>query len=231
MRNYYFIKNGAQSGPYTLDQLKYHGILPETMVWHEGLPEWIEAKAVPELNGLFVVPIVAYAPAIKKPGVDWRLVGVLVALVLLLVVVWGVINQSGSVKSPNQEEEVTIDKKAPETGRKEMLRKHWREYVGVVVISGEKIPLGGFSNVRIQGNNKMEYFVEKLEFRVIYELKNGAELVDDHVIENVPANGINQIVIKGRNRGINLRLELAGIECQALNLYSYTDYHPKNDIH
>lgn len=231
MRNYYIVKNGANSGPYSLDQLKYHGILPETMVWYEGLPEWVEARAVPELGELFVVPMVAYAPQIQKPGVDWKLVrGLITVAVMLLIILLLLYKCDGRANPTDVVAPAPIVQDA-EAGRKEMLRKHWREYSGVVFLGGEKITLGGFRNVRIQGNNKMEYFVEKLEFRVIYELKNGAELVDDHVIENVPARGINQIVIKGRNRGINLRVELAGIECQALDLYSYTDYHPKNDIH
>ena len=37
----------------SLDQLKAYGLTPQTMVWHDGLPTWVAASALPELAPLF----------------------------------------------------------------------------------------------------------------------------------------------------------------------------------
>jgi membrane protease subunit (stomatin/prohibitin family) len=52
--------NGKQMGPYGMDVLK-QGVdsgqfSRETMVWREGMPQWIQAGSVPELAGLFGPP-------------------------------------------------------------------------------------------------------------------------------------------------------------------------------
>jgi hypothetical protein len=52
--------NGEQMGPYGMDILK-QGVDSgqfdrETMVWREGMPQWVAAGSVPELAGLFGPP-------------------------------------------------------------------------------------------------------------------------------------------------------------------------------
>lgn len=49
---YYIILNGSQLGPYSKEELSLQGITSETLVWHEGLPEWVKANTVPELSDL-----------------------------------------------------------------------------------------------------------------------------------------------------------------------------------
>ena len=44
---------GKQVGPLVAQELKYHGLTPETFVWHEGLPDWVKAGSLPELAPLF----------------------------------------------------------------------------------------------------------------------------------------------------------------------------------
>jgi TM2 domain-containing membrane protein YozV len=52
--NYYFADgSGAQQGPFPIDQLLSRGVRPETLVWAEGMPQWIRADSVPELQSLF----------------------------------------------------------------------------------------------------------------------------------------------------------------------------------
>jgi hypothetical protein len=68
---YFFAQGDQQRGPYTLEQLAPLGLKPDTLVWHDGLPEWKQAGALPELASLFaprrpiagVVPPAASAPA------------------------------------------------------------------------------------------------------------------------------------------------------------------------
>jgi hypothetical protein len=50
----YFFADGAQQhGPHTLEQLASMGLKPETLVWRDGLPEWQQARMLPELASLF----------------------------------------------------------------------------------------------------------------------------------------------------------------------------------
>lgn len=44
------ISNGAQTGPFSLDEMRMKGISPDTMVWHQGLTDWVRADSVPELR-------------------------------------------------------------------------------------------------------------------------------------------------------------------------------------
>ena len=50
--NIYIIENGQQRGPYTIDQLRYMRITPDTEVWMEGMYNWVKASDVPELKDI-----------------------------------------------------------------------------------------------------------------------------------------------------------------------------------
>lgn len=54
MKTFYIQKNNTQQGPFSLDELKDHNISKDTMVWFEGLPDWIQASKVEELNEFFI---------------------------------------------------------------------------------------------------------------------------------------------------------------------------------
>ena len=54
---YYIInENNQQVGPLTIEQLQNFNIKPTTKVWKQGLPEWVNAEALQELNKLFITP-------------------------------------------------------------------------------------------------------------------------------------------------------------------------------
>ena len=53
---YYIHINGRQIGPFLSHQLRANGVRPETMVWRAGLPNWVPASTLPELNYIFAVP-------------------------------------------------------------------------------------------------------------------------------------------------------------------------------
>lgn len=53
MQKYFLHKDGRQLGPYSKEELKQIGITRDTMLWCEGLPDWIEAKDIEELADLF----------------------------------------------------------------------------------------------------------------------------------------------------------------------------------
>ena len=50
---YYYALGTQQIGPVGLDQLKAANIKPETLVWRQGLAQWVAASTLPELNVLF----------------------------------------------------------------------------------------------------------------------------------------------------------------------------------
>ncbi|MDB6079825.1 MAG: hypothetical protein JWO82_3572 [Akkermansiaceae bacterium] len=54
MRTWYYARNGRQFGPVGLDQIKLMlgtgGLDREDLVWHEGMPAWLPAGEIEELN-------------------------------------------------------------------------------------------------------------------------------------------------------------------------------------
>lgn len=52
MREYYYIdEEGRQFGPYTLEMFRLLPLRPSTYVWRSGLPDWIAAEEMEELQG------------------------------------------------------------------------------------------------------------------------------------------------------------------------------------
>lgn len=63
---YYIIIDGNQAGPFTAEALKYHGLRPDSMVWRQGLDNWVQASSLPELQYLFGYGA-APQPAMAQP--------------------------------------------------------------------------------------------------------------------------------------------------------------------
>jgi hypothetical protein len=53
-KQYYYLNGTAKMGPFLLETLRHAPITPDTMVWNASLPEWVEARSLPELQALFV---------------------------------------------------------------------------------------------------------------------------------------------------------------------------------
>ena len=49
---YYMHTGGQQLGPFEESELLSHGLTASTMVWCEGMPDWVAASQVPELSHL-----------------------------------------------------------------------------------------------------------------------------------------------------------------------------------
>ena len=49
---YYMVIDGRQAGPFVREELKYHSLRPETLVWRVGLENWVPASTLPELADL-----------------------------------------------------------------------------------------------------------------------------------------------------------------------------------
>lgn len=50
---YFIVINGQQQGPFSLEALRAQNITPDTLVWAQGMPNWVAASQVAELQPLF----------------------------------------------------------------------------------------------------------------------------------------------------------------------------------
>ena len=62
MAQYYLIKNNERIGPLDVEKLLENGLTPDTLVWTDGMPDWVKASTLPELTALFA-PAQPAAPA------------------------------------------------------------------------------------------------------------------------------------------------------------------------
>lgn len=53
---FYILIDGKTEGPFSLEKLKEMPVTPQTKVWRQGMPEWLPAEQVGELNFLFGTP-------------------------------------------------------------------------------------------------------------------------------------------------------------------------------
>ena len=51
-KEFYYLDEKEQKGPFIIDQLKTVGLKPDTLVWTEGFENWKPVKEVKELKGL-----------------------------------------------------------------------------------------------------------------------------------------------------------------------------------
>ena len=88
---YYMHTGGQQLGPFEESELLSHGLTASTMVWREGMPDWVAASQVPELSHL-LPPIQqlptyqqqpSYGPQSQRPAMpDTYLVWAILATLL-----------------------------------------------------------------------------------------------------------------------------------------------------
>jgi hypothetical protein len=53
MSQYYYTDGKERFGPFSLEELKDKSIAPTTLVWKEGLPDWVSARDLTDLESLF----------------------------------------------------------------------------------------------------------------------------------------------------------------------------------
>ncbi len=53
MKQYYYTDGANKYGPMPIEELKTKGITAETLVWYEGMDNWIAASQVEELRSMF----------------------------------------------------------------------------------------------------------------------------------------------------------------------------------
>jgi len=88
MSQYYYTDGKERYGPFSIDELRDKAIDENTLVWKEGLPDWVPAAKMSELNSLFVnAP--EYTPAFNEayrntaitlPPKNWLIESILVTV-------------------------------------------------------------------------------------------------------------------------------------------------------
>lgn len=54
MKYYYYSENNKQFGPFTLEEIKARRLKKSTLVWTEGMTDWISSDNIEELKDIFV---------------------------------------------------------------------------------------------------------------------------------------------------------------------------------
>lgn len=68
---YYIAENGQPAGPFEPNELLMHGLTVNSLVWTEGMPNWVSASQVPELMAVLTGQPVT--PTYPTGGVDTQL--------------------------------------------------------------------------------------------------------------------------------------------------------------
>lgn len=66
----YIVKDDMRLGPFTLEEVKRQGISADTLVWFKGMPDWKEARAIPELAGAYIPNIPPTAEVDEDDAVE-----------------------------------------------------------------------------------------------------------------------------------------------------------------
>ena len=53
MKKYFYSNGQEKHGPFTFDEIQLTSIYPDTLIWHQGLDNWIPAKEIEEFLEIF----------------------------------------------------------------------------------------------------------------------------------------------------------------------------------
>ena len=207
MKNYHIVKNGASAGPYSIEQLRFQNLLPETKVWYEGLPDWVEAKTLPELAPMFQ-PVMQFTPAPQpKSSIDWK-------LIIWLVVIIGVMGSVGTFFYNNS---FNINDFSTE---EQYLRKNWKRLVQVGIEHAEKkTDKGGFKSITIAVFNNMSQPIEEVKVELVYQMADGTPgNIDTLIFNNIGANKKVLLSAPDSFQGIKIEPNIFAIRCDAIKL-------------
>lgn len=57
MSKYFYLKNNKKYGPCTIEELRKRSIDRDTMIWTEGMEEWLPVEEVPEIAEQLPPPV------------------------------------------------------------------------------------------------------------------------------------------------------------------------------
>lgn len=68
MSQYYYTDGSERFGPFSVEELRDKNLTKETMVWKEGLPDWVPAGNLADLQSLFSASGPMMAPPVASYG-------------------------------------------------------------------------------------------------------------------------------------------------------------------
>lgn len=90
MNQYYYTDGKERYGPFTVEQLRERNLTPDTLVWKEGMADWLPARQISELESLFgtgatfSVPTTAPSAPPALPPKNWLVESILVTILCCL---------------------------------------------------------------------------------------------------------------------------------------------------
>ena len=109
MAQYYYTDGKERYGPFTIEQLQERNITPETLVWKEGMADWLPARQVDELQSLLTpgpgpsvptTPLFTPGTGSSTPPKNWLVESILVTILCCLP--FGIIGIIHSTKVESQ---------------------------------------------------------------------------------------------------------------------------------
>lgn len=92
MKEYYYVVNDQKKGPLLKSELKGK-VLKKTLIWREGMKNWVKASELQELNDLFEpppIPVTVQKSAAEKSTFDISSIGWHTVLLAVLIIALGV---------------------------------------------------------------------------------------------------------------------------------------------
>jgi Interferon-induced transmembrane protein/GYF domain 2 len=92
MSQFYYTDGKERFGPFTLEQLREKNITAGTLVWKEGLPDWVPARNLSDLESLFPLDSISPpplavpygTPVVEAPPKNWLIESILVTILCCL---------------------------------------------------------------------------------------------------------------------------------------------------
>lgn len=69
MEQYFYVEDGSQKGPFTIEELTEKNLSLNTMVWKEGMANWQKISEVPALAKIFAVVVPPPIPTLNPPPI------------------------------------------------------------------------------------------------------------------------------------------------------------------
>jgi hypothetical protein len=66
-KEYFYLNGETKVGPLSLEALKFAPVTPTTLVWTNTIPDWVEARTLPELDILFNSSAGSPPPPLQTP--------------------------------------------------------------------------------------------------------------------------------------------------------------------
>lgn len=239
MNKYYYLKGDRQHGPVTVDELKTQGATRETMVWMEGMADWVAAKDVAEIAAALPppAPIVVtpppppletrYSASLKstnetpngKSNAIWLVSG---GAILILFFLWatGFFNQlvetnNDPVIDPNPNPVVNDDLHQ----RKLNIINNWPNFISSDLLSAKYNEFGGMSDVFIAVRNETEFSVDLIRCQIKYIKPNG-DIYKTEIMDVGPFHSgeYQEVQAPGSHRGSKILVEAIAVRSKEIGL-------------